>query len=351
MLRMKITRIIAICGIFFIATVGYAQQGLTEKDQKKIVKADEKLEKAKTVVNKNAKYVSEIEALTNDGRVRTRKIQRLETKANIIVLKSSSLYKDGYGKKFGAYEKAVSRDMKAGVLTGDAANYKNMAHEAYKVGRKWRRKSQRQTDVGKGVEYLYKANSIEADAIKNLIKALGGSAEEALAVVIDTLDSQAIMQDSISAIVPAEVIEEQVDTIVAEEMVVEVPMVIDSVSVADSLVVEAPVAEEDELIAAIVPEQNEVVTENNIAIYFTVQFLAEKQPVTAEKIKDLYDGSYEVVKHEADGWFRYSFGKFKSVGEAKEMLSKSGVSGYVVAYYNNERISTRRAIELMTAEY
>ena len=78
--------------------------------------------------------------------------------------------------------------------------------------------------------------------------------------------------------------------------------------------------------------------------------MADKQPVPKEKITSMYNGPLEVIKHEADGWFRYSVGKFTDINEAKQTLQSSGIKGYVVAYHNNTRISTREAIEIMAGK-
>ncbi|TLX74096.1 SPOR domain-containing protein [Labilibacter sediminis] len=342
----NILLLVLICCIPVISTGILAQNAdvLSSSDSKRIAKADKKISKGDQVVEKKQKYSSQIEALeSSGGSVRTGKIERLEKKANKEIIKSASFYKDGYGKKYSAYKKAVSREIKNNNLGSEAEKIKSHASKAYKNGRKWRRKSAGTADVGKAVDYLFKANGIESDAIKNLARVLEtAKVEEDLVVeqIQEQVDSVVEVPDTSSVLVAppvALVVPEDttINTVVDSALVVQ-----DSVVVVDSVQVVVPVIPEEAPV-------EEVVEKKELALYFSVQFLAEKQPVPKEKITNLYDGPHEVVKHEADGWYRYSIGKFESLEKAKQALSQSGVKGYIVAYHNEERISTRRAAELI----
>ncbi len=375
---LKIFKLLFISLFLFLSHQTYSQESLTESEKKKIATADKKLEKAEFIVKKADKYTSQIEALKNDGRVRTRKIQKLETKANRIIIKSSSYYKDSYGKKYGSYRSAVQRNIKEGILSTDYTAKKNEAHKTYKIGRKWRRKSNGQANADKGVEYLLKANEVEGTAIESLISILNNVSdipqpeEQITEAIEDTTEQQAlttpippteaiieeIPQDSILAIASDSVINVPTDSIplsaeIKQDSAYITPVAQDSLVLPsnDSLVVSTEIATEEDLIAEQPLEQvAELNTTEDSKTYFTIQFLADKQPVPKEKISSLYSGSLEVIKHEADGWFRYSIGKFKDVNKANETLQSSGVNGYVVAYHNNERISTRQAIEIIAGE-
>lgn len=335
-----------------IAAVCSAQDGLIEKDIKRAEKADVILKKAAAVVDKNSKYTSQIEILKNDGKVRTGKIKRLERKANEIVMKSSSYFKEGYSKKYNTYQKAVKRELKAGNLMIEAESDKHKGREAFKTGMKWRRKSGRQSDVNKGVEYLYKANELHEEAIEILINALEKYQSHPVSdEPFDTESAEASEVKSDSIGFASEALP------VLNPPVVPVPIAVvaasndSAVVVSDTVmpviqpVLEESLATENTSNEKIVPELVE-----ELSVYFSVQFLADKQPVPKEKLYGIYDGPFEMVLHEADGWFRYSFGRFKTQQEANDMLIKSGVSGYVVAYHNEDRISIRRAIELLSEE-
>ncbi len=346
-------------GFLLVFTVMSAQnsshKGLSAGDLKKIERAEKKIKKAEAIVEKQEKYTSQVEALENSNSSRVGKIERLMTKANGVVMQSSSYYKEGYGIKYKAYKKAFGRELKKGTLDGESLKLKELAQKAYKTGRKWRRKSEGQKDVNRGVDYLYKANGIEDDAIKSLIKALDGMGDQHNNTITENpepvQDSVVAIQDSMEVLTGPMVEILEADSVASDEVV----MVNDSLATA-SMVSDSIVTTSVDTATIVVPEINEeVVSEPELEIkemntYFSIQFLAEKQPVPKDKIASLYGGTHEVLKHEADGWYRYSFGKFGSLEEAKNELGKSGTKGYVVAYHNNKRISTREAVELMAGE-
>ncbi|MCW3785689.1 hypothetical protein [Plebeiibacterium sediminum] len=364
--------------ILFANQQTHAQNNLSESDQKKVAVAEKKINKAESIVKKADKYTSEIEALKNDGSVRTRKIQKLETKANKIIIKSSSYYKDGFGKKYGTYRGAVQRNIKEGNLSSDFESRKNEAHKTYKVGRKWRRKSGSQGNVDKGVEYLLKANELEGKAIGSLIDILANVdknttieetslAEDTTSQQLDiiatppiepiteepTLDSALVMASDYETITPTDSLLQ--DVTLVQDTLSSSPIIQDSIP---NTITETTAVLAEDVITAI-PAEPVIETTEEVEVteipkdfntYFTIQFLADKQPVPKEKITSMYNGPLEIIKHEADGWFRYSIGKFTDISEAKKTLQTTGVNGYVVAYHNNTRISTREAIEIMAGE-
>ncbi len=364
--------------ILFVSLQTNAQNKLSESDQKKVAIAEKKIKKAESIVRKADKYTSEIESLKNDGSVRTRKIQKLETKANRIIIKSSSYYKDGFGKKYNTYRGAVQQNIKEGNLSTNYESKKDEAHKTYRIGRKWRRKSNSQGNVDKGVEYLLKANEVEGKAIGSLIDIIANVKDVSLNEEITLTEDSTNQPTNIVAIQALEPITEEANLdstlVIAEDSIISTqtdslkqdvalvqdtlsttPLVQDTVQsiVPDTTSVLTDTEETASIIEPVVEEVEKVnlpETTKNLNTYFSIQFLADKQPVPKEKITSMYNGPLEVIKHEADGWFRYSVGKFTDINEAKQTLQSSGIKGYIVAYHNNKRISTRKAIEIMTAE-
>jgi hypothetical protein len=352
-MKKQILRIIIVLGVVISCPNSWGQSQsslLTDKDQKKIEKAEKRLVKAEKIVDKKIKYTSQIEELESKGSRRVKKIERLTTKANRVIIKSSSYFKVGYKGKFKAYKKVVKRELKEGNLGQQAIGYKEQGDKAYKVGKKWRRMSANQEDVNKGVEYLFKANNVHKDAIKSLISALDTyTPQEEVAEQAEVVKESAIKEDTIS-ISP---VQEQVSEAAPDTMQVEQKYI---VTAPDTL---AAKQDDSAIITPIISEvsgSEDPVAEvpkaamEEMLIYFTVQFLSVQQPVTKEKLNSLYKGSFEILKHKVNGAFKYSFGKFKTYEEAKSELVKSGVPGYVVAYHNEKRISARQAIELLSGK-
>ncbi len=87
-------------------------------------------------------------------------------------------------------------------------------------------------------------------------------------------------------------------------------------------------------------------------IYFKVQFAAaqNKRPLDSPEFDDLDDVSYYF--HE--GLYKYTAGKAESLSEAVEIQSKLQNAGFkdafVVAFYNNERISASEAMRILQAD-
>ena len=92
----------------------------------------------------------------------------------------------------------------------------------------------------------------------------------------------------------------------------------------------------------------EKVSEKPVELYYTVQIMADKAPVSEARIKQVYSGKYPIVENKRDGWFRYSFGKFGTFSEAKEAFVQSHTKGYIVAYKGNDRISLGEAKAWLT---
>lgn len=337
---------------------------LDSRNKRKIERANKKISKGDAIVNKKDKYTKQIEVIDSEGSGRKGKVRRLEKKSNVIIVTSASYYKEGYGIKYNTYKKAVSKAVKEENLGGEVEGMVFSAKKDYKIGRKLRRKCANLDDVNKAASMLLEANDVEKSAIEYLIKAAGSFElteileEPSVKLIEDTIVEIA---DTTSLISPTTAVIPLIeDSIALDTMLVNNSAVLDSVpKMGAVLAVDSTllINTNDSVVAiidfvAINPEVAPLLKEPMVDVipklYFSVQFLAEKQPVTIDKLNSLYDGPYEVIKHEADDWVRYSFGRFISMEEANQMKSRSGVQGYVVAYHNEIRISTRKAVEMMT---
>jgi hypothetical protein len=80
-------------------------------------------------------------------------------------------------------------------------------------------------------------------------------------------------------------------------------------------------------------------------IFFSIQVLATRQPVSDQRVKSVYNGHLPVIESEGEGWFRFSAGRFATVEKALDEKEREGIYGFIVAYRNGERISLTRARE------
>lgn len=356
--------------IFFLSVAvhmqGQQKSTLSQSVVRKIAMADKKIAKGDAVVSKKEKYIRQIEAIEAQGKSSSGKMKRLQTKSNKIVVSSASFYKEGYEKKYNTYKKVVSGGVKGGTLQQDAVSIMNKAKGEYKSGRKLRRKLNNQSDVNRAADMLLDANKVEANAIGTLIKATDTflqkeiesepTAEElesrmdstdiVVEAVVPAPDSELALADS-AGIAQMDVIT-QPDALLGADSTLVPALLLPALtqdssimsidSIMTNMAVE-PLVEDAVLIASKAEESPQV--------YFSVQFLADKNAVSKDRLMKIYDGPFEVLEHVADGWYRYSFGKFPSVNEAKEMKTRSGVQGYVVAYLNKERITIKEASDML----
>ncbi|MFO7999851.1 MAG: hypothetical protein R6U46_01300 [Marinilabilia sp.] len=89
-------------------------------------------------------------------------------------------------------------------------------------------------------------------------------------------------------------------------------------------------------------------SEPSADVFFSIQFLATRRPISNERVRSVYDGPMPVTEDHSDGWFRFFAGRFASVEEALERKESEGIYGFIVAYKNRERITLNEARELLS---
>jgi len=86
---------------------------------------------------------------------------------------------------------------------------------------------------------------------------------------------------------------------------------------------------------------------------FRVQFMASTFPLKKlhyEEILKVYDENKMIISADNDGYYRYMFGDFKSFNEAKEvkkLINGINKDAFIIGYYQNSRISTEKAINIL----
>lgn len=83
------------------------------------------------------------------------------------------------------------------------------------------------------------------------------------------------------------------------------------------------------------------------SIAFKVQIAADMQPLSTDRLHEIYSGFEKINKFEEDGWFKYSIGEFKSFEEAREFMKTCGVKGsFIVAFKGSEKMNVLEAKKL-----
>ncbi|MGQ1889951.1 hypothetical protein ACT29H_05860 [Thermophagus sp. OGC60D27] len=78
-------------------------------------------------------------------------------------------------------------------------------------------------------------------------------------------------------------------------------------------------------------------------VFFSIQFMATRKDVAHGHVKQIYNGGLPVIEVKDDGWYKFSAGRFDSVGEALRIMKEQGIQGFIVAFEGEERISLQLA--------
>ena len=83
-------------------------------------------------------------------------------------------------------------------------------------------------------------------------------------------------------------------------------------------------------------------TENKIV--FKIQIAADMEPLSTDKLHEIYSGYKKINKFKESGWYKYSIGEFDSFEEAKKFMSTCGVKGaFIIAFKGDEKVNVLNA--------
>ncbi|MEI7594990.1 MAG: hypothetical protein WCK02_04520 [Bacteroidota bacterium] len=94
-------------------------------------------------------------------------------------------------------------------------------------------------------------------------------------------------------------------------------------------------------------------TINSSNILFRVQFQASSAKQNINDLKQKYSIKENIYEEQVDGMFKYTYGDFKNIDEAKKSSSdfktRTSVLNFVLAYENGKRISVKDALDKINA--
>ncbi len=378
-----LTLLIVISGSMFAQSNEDAVlKNIPERSAKKIAKAEKLLEKGNRILQEAKKYDDEIEA--NKAKYSKHKVRKLTGKSVKIKMKAAPYLEDGYKKKTKTLLK-VLKDMRK-VNPQLASRLKEAevnSGKKIKEAKKLYRKGDDLSSKDKSVEYFDSGNKALAEAIDLMIEGLGlvyNVGGDKNAASAETVKDSIITKNDTEE--PTITVEKEASAEASTVTAVESPNTVAAATAASTGVVAAgAVANENSKKVAddqqdIVPAENAKVAEGENAgltgvtagseaavkdtvtaektdgkdplnVFFTIQFIADKKPVSEEVLKSKYSGDQEIVKMESDGWYRYSAGKFIDLQKAKVVMKSEDIRGFIVAYKNGKRITISEAIALL----
>lgn len=287
----------------------------------KVSKAQESLDQGAVYLKESEAYLDQIKSLSSRGSRFEKDSSKLVHKYRRARLMAFTYLDDGYDDMYSAYNKALT------IINLDSANTKvddllQAAKISHKNGRKFFKKVPEEMDKEKAVKLLDSGIEYEKAAVGRLKDAVdlfsggAGRSDKSLALNSPVMKASAIKIDSMN-------VKPKMDSIV--EVIIPVARIDSS-----SLVT------------------NKIISMDNATTFFSIQINASKTKLSQQEISFYYRGSYLVVLMEADGYFRYSVGKFMSVADAQAVIDMEKIKGYIVGYVDNKRVSIAEVTKALT---
>lgn len=344
---------------------------LTSKDKGKIAKADKWLNKGYGILKEAKVYDDKAAAMKeSEGKIKMGKINKLEKKSDGIKIKAASYLQDGYKKKAKVFGSIIKDSRKTNPqLASRLKEVEFTSDKKIKKSKKLYRKADDMASKSKAVEYFELGHKNYVEAIEILCEGL--TVAYGIESSVESNDT-GVEENTISE--PEEVVDENAVSTENGETVPPVSKAngadvggvaaggVAAVATTTAVVAAGSNQQEDEKelateqadsTAAVVIEQAmpadtiAPAEKRDIDVFFTIQFIADKSPVSQEVLTAKYSGEQEVVEMNAGGWYRYSAGKFTNLDEAKAVMKSEGIKGFIVAYKSGERITVSEAIELL----
>jgi hypothetical protein len=383
--KMRFTAKTIILSIFIISTGRnlFAQKSekvviekLTSKDKGKIAKADKWLVKGNGILKEASVYDDKAAAMKEaKGKIKMGKINKLEKKSDGLKIKAASYLQDGYKKKAKVFGSVIKDSRKTNPqLASRLKEVEFTSDKKIKKSKKLYRKADDMGSKSKAVEYFELGHKNYVEAIDILCDGLAvvynmeslneqenitAEENEVAKDKGETEAQQSVAENSEADLTGNTANSAGVNGAVAGGVAVagataavvttgndkdenkETDMAEAGHAETEAVVAEQAIAA-DTIPQSVTPEEKK-----DIDTFFTIQFIADKKPVSQEVLKTKYAGTQEVVEMSAGGWYRYSAGKFTKLDEAKAVMKAEGIKGFIVAYKSGERITVSEAVELL----
>nr|WP_321451725.1 hypothetical protein [uncultured Carboxylicivirga sp.] len=314
---------------------------LNNKEIKKLASSEKLIKKGDQIMDDVKDLQTEVDALKNaDGRIKTRKINKLNQKIAETKQRAAIFFNDGYAKHINVLDKRIKTLKKQG--NSNANNIAGEVKTLEKKAKKQYKKSERLNSPDDIIEMLNLAKENQNKAIQTQEKFLLSvyssdfnkpqkEIEEATPVIADTQQSI----DTVTTISEPEVASVTEDVGKPATTITENEAIVAPIAVAQ--------------VEQAVPEPAPVIEKKpvNKDVFLTIQFLADKVKASDAQLKSAYSGSMKIIEKQGSGWYRYSVGQFTNTTEAKETMQKEGIKGFIVAYNKDVRISVKEALDII----
>lgn len=312
---------------------------LSENDRSKIEKADSYINQGNEILFANFTYPKDKLFQRNPNYIQLSENILVGKRISRLLFETKSYYKAGFEGAMQVLKPYISNYLKKedGVAYQNILLLNDSIKSHLESAKSIREKSKVTSNLKKAGKQIHQSNIQYQKAIilgEQAIQIIQSDKSTGRGIVVqDEVKVPMVVKDSMG---------------VQEQPKTELPPISTDYLVEKSTPVKTEIAKqkvsaETPLLQAQLPAKQEVTEAAKVDVYFTVQILADKKSVSEATLKGVYSGSYPIVVNKGDGWYRYSFGKFKTLTEAKKAMEGSKTKGYVVAYKNEMRISLSEA--------
>ncbi len=330
-LKIKFSIVGLLFALFLVMSIDISAQ--VQDDLKDILtnKQWHRYQKGEMLIEKGKLLIAEVDS----GNVDRSDTKQYRREKDMKKQQANVLINDGLSMKMKALEDHINE---AGIekkqnekVSAKLDELMSVLQSGMKKSKKIYGRLDKTPDLSKSVKY-------QDDAIEEK-EVTVATVEKGLLEINEIQDETVAEQVAESPVVEKKVIAEpEPETVIAEEVVKAQAPVVEAVVVEET--VKQPVVEEKKP----EPAEEQAITPD---VYFTIQIMADKVKVSQSRLDRVYIGSRKIIENVADGWYRYSVGKFGSYSEAASAMKKEGIKGYVVAYKGSTRISVSEAKRLL----
>lgn len=294
---------------------------LTDKDKAKIASYELDIAVGDGYLKESDNYLKLINNITRSGKYREKDSIRLTNKHMRTRLLAFDYLEGGYNGLFKVYTAAVEGYNEI-AMNSKANDLLAIAATSHSNGRKNFRKVPDEMDKRKAVSSMNMAIEFEKTSIARLKDA------------VDLLEGGVGRSEKVTAFTAPTI----APTVLKTDSLLQKP----TVSIITAPVVPFAIIDSSALVS------NDVKSYDNATTFFSVQINASKTRLAPAQLATYYSGKYKVVLTEADGYFRYSVGKFLSVEDAQKVIVQEKIKGYIVGYLNNSRVSVAEVTKALT---
>ncbi len=309
---------------------------LPGKYQKKMKQGASLLRKGDKFFEKAEAVQRKIELLEESGKSGQLKATRLQERRQRLQRAAGTYIEDAHRRQFRVLRRALKNEFFAAYQ-----QIKDSANQKFKEAAVIRRKAENLSFRNNSAELHQKAADIEMEALELLLTRI-----QNLSVILEDTSPDRMGElfkaprDTLPGVKDAALQESSIET---DTLIVDVGSVAEGQAESGKLGIETIESVE----SSEEPVDIEQTVKGEPDVFFSIQILASRVPLTDKAIKAAYNGKLPVFDAKSDGWYRYSAGRFTTLNAAKEAMSRETIKGFIVAYRKDKRITIKEALKYL----